>query len=142
MDPTSLGIAVVALAQLLGQAVIQLDSLKAAFGDAPKTISYIRDDCHFTKSVLEYTQEKLGKLPADGDVSMTSLLRSNVAQLKVEIDALLLELDRFNTTRVSKIARLANQGKMAWKEPYLSKMHKKILDKRTQFQVIQGSIQA
>jgi hypothetical protein len=142
MEPLSLGTAVVGLVQLLGQVVTQLDRIKTAFHDAPKTISDIRDDCYVTKSVLEFTEEKLNQLPADGDVSMASLLRSNVAQLKVEIDALLLELAKFNKTHVSKIAQLANQGKMAWKEPYLNQMYKKILDKRTQFQVIQGSIQA
>jgi hypothetical protein len=151
-DPLSITTAVLTLGGAVGQTLTQLQALRESFADAPGIIADIENDCRVTKSVLEATRQRQGSddLPTlqieddDDDaargVNMEEILRANVAQLQLDIDALLSELTRFNTSHQSKIGRLIHRGRMAWEVPYLTAMHNKILAKRRQFELVENNL--
>lgn len=144
MDPLSITTAIVAL----GSTLIQLQILRANFTDAPDIIAVIENDCRVTTCVLEATKQVLSpRSKDDGDhdtprVNMEDILRDNVAQFQLDIDALLSELKKLNTTHASRIGRLIQRGRMAWELRYLTAMHNKILAMQRQFEFMESYLQS
>lgn len=152
VDPLSITTAIITLANTLERAINIVSNIK----DAPQKLLDIKADCNLTHGVLKSIRRQLtatevvlptlkicGNDDQDAGVNLASLLRDSVDQLQLDLNSLLGEMERLDRSgnSESRIYGWVSRGVLGFRMSYLVGMHRKIVTKRGQLQLVQSSLQ-
>lgn len=129
MDPGT----IIAVSQIFFSAVSRLNRLWGSLHDAPTIVADIAKSCDMIKTMLENATQNLARMPEDD--KMTVMCRDVIEQLTVDVNSL---VDKLPTAHDSagKELKVADRVATAFGGDDLIKMHKKILDKSQQLQMV------
>lgn len=128
-------------------------SLLSNFTNAERTIAEIEGDCLVTESVLKYIREQLvsmatstplteGHKTWEAGTYLHHLLKDNVEQLQLDADILENELSDFSGPPhlETRLGRLVAKGQLIRRMPMLRAIHRSIVTKRLQLQLVFTSL--
>ncbi len=159
-EPLALTTAIITLSNTLQRAITLLRN----FANAREKLVEIERDITLTQRVLEYLQQQLessspptllidrtdggagagqGTGTRDAGINLASILRDNVVQLQLDLDAFVKELTALGMAwhPETRLGRLLANGHVAWRMTYLDAMRQRIVAKRMQLELVRNSLQ-
>lgn len=157
-EAVALTTSIITLYNTLQRVIRFLSKFPNARGNADE----IRGDCTLTQAVLGYLQQELepnsalallvdghhgavvnGTGSQDARSNLKNILRQNIEQLQLDVDAFVRELESLSRPERpdTRLGKLLESGLVAWKLPYLQAMHQRITTKRTQLEHVRNTLQ-